>query len=595
MRRVLPILCILIASARVSIAYPVSKISFVGNNRVRTVDLLAYLNGVSEVKKEVASHSELVLFAQRAQEQVVAFYNAGGYLRASIDSTYIALNVPNDSAQGYEVRLFVHEGRAYHFGVLELASGATRIANEIGIQYGDMFHDSRLKLSIEHLLKLYEGKGYPLARIVVKSFDLRDSTDENTGYADVRLDLTEGPRAKIGKVVILGNTVTQSDVITRELGLVPGSFYNADELAAARQRVERLGFFESVSEPELYLAKDSTVSILLKVTEANTSAIDGVLGYIPPRNSTETGYFSGLADLSFRNISGTARSASLLYDRRTRESQTLQISYSEPWLFGYPLNAGIGFLERQQDTTFTRTSLNGDVSLRFSSSMMLIGHVSVERVIPSDQPNAAFSTFDSRTVNTGLSASVDTRDNAISPSYGVLALLGATYGVKSIYGPASALDSATPLTEGVRTISFDASGYHTVGASSLIGAIGLHARSTSLESGLLDASDLYRIGGLYTIRGYREEELLASRYAYVNTELRLLTGRYSFFDVFCDNGLTIKDATHSAAAEQARYLLSYGIGAQLESPLGILALSIGLPRSAPVDQAKFHFGLVKQF
>jgi hypothetical protein len=41
--------------------------------------------------------------------------------------------------------------------------------------------------------------------------------------------------------------------------------------------------------------------------------------------------------------------------------------------------------------------------------------------------------------------------------------------------------------------------------------------------------------------------------------------------------------------------MSYGMGAQVESPLGILAVSIGLAKAEPISQAIFAFGLVKQF
>src|SRR5205085_4756729 len=142
------------------------------------------------------------------------------------------------------------------------------------------------------------------------------------------------------------------------------------------------------------------------------------------------------------------------------------------------------------------------------------GHVALDRVIPNDQPDLPFTTYDSRTLTTGLSASVDTRDNTIAPRFGVLGLLGASYGVKSIYGPSKAIDSATPAVQGIRTISLDASGYHTLFTQNIVGAIGLHARSVATDFGALDASDFYRIGGLFSIRGYREEAILASRYAY---------------------------------------------------------------------------------
>jgi outer membrane protein assembly factor BamA len=589
MRLALCIVALLGSVSTLCQAFPITKIVTHGNSQVSTRELGEYLHSLSENPyRNIDNRSELLLAAQHVQDLIVEYYQQHGFLRANIDSLQTTLSVPPDSAQGYAIQLYLSEGRQYRFHAIE----GTRA---LSIASGDIYSDAKLRDAIDELLKDFEQRGYPLAKVQIASVELSDDTDVRFGLVDIALVVSQGPQARIGKIVIEDNAVTQPEVITRELGLRSGAYYNAEELAAARTRVERLGFFESVAEPELYLARDSSVTVLLHVKEANTSAIDGVLGYIPPRNSNESGYVSGLADLSFRNISGTARSASLMYDRRTQESQTLQVAYLEPWLLGYPLNAQVGFLERQQDTTFTRTTFNGDLSLRFTSSITLVGHVAIDRVIPSNQPNAPFTTYDSKSVTTGLSASVDTRDNTIAPTYGVLALLGATYGVKSIYGPAIALDSATPLTEGVRTIVFDANGYHSIGAPTLIGAVGLHARSVSLESGLLDASDLYRIGGLFTMRGYREEEILASRYAYANAEVRFMTGHYSFFDLFCDNGLTIKDSTQNAPAEQARYLLSYGIGAQLESPLGILAVSIGLARGEPVDQAKFHFGLVKQF
>jgi outer membrane protein assembly factor BamA len=320
-----------------------------------------------------------------------------------------------------------------------------------------------------------------------------------------------------------------------------------------------------------------------------------VLGYNPPKTSTESGYISGLVDLSFRNISGTGRNASLNYERQNQLSQVLEVHYLEPWLFGYPINIALGFLQRQQDTTFTRTSGTGDLSLAISQDISLIGNLAIERVIPSDQPNMPFSAYDSRTVTTGLSASVDTRDNSIAPRSGVLGLLGASYGLKSIYGPAEFIDSASPASIGLRTLALDASGYHTLFTSNVVGAIGLHARSITAFGGPLDESDFFRIGGIYSIRGYREEELLASRYVYSNIETRIMTSQLSYFFVFFDIGYLAKDSTQTSPEEQVQYPYSYGIGAQVESPLGIVMISIGLARDEPIEQAKFHFGLIKQF
>jgi len=585
----------------VAFAFPITKIVFHGNARVSSERLLAALKLEDEsiLNRDISNKSELLLAVEHAKQGIQNVYTNAGYLYARIDSFQIGLAIPQDSAQGFQLSFFITEGAEYKIGSIEIR-GATlfsepELLSQMATMPGEVLNQDALKNDIDKLLALYEEHGYPLAKISIDAITPSYDTASHEGLLAIHLRVEEGPHAKIGRVVITGNETTNADVILRELALRPGTYYNADALATARARVERLGFFESVGEPELYLDKDSTMLILLRVKEASTSAIDGVLGYNPPQNATESGYISGLVDLSLRNISGTGRNATLHYERTTGQTQTLEVHYLEPWLFGYPLNLAVGFAQRQQDSTYTETSATGDLSLALTQDLRIIGNLSYDRVIPSDQPNMPFSVFDSRTISTGLSASVDTRDNSIAPRYGVVGLLGASYGIKDIYGPAAFIDSATPATIGLRTISLDASGYHTLFTPNLVGAVGLHARSISAIGGPLDVSDMFRIGGIFTIRGYREEDLIASRYAYSNLELRIMMSQFSYFDVFFDGGYLVKDSTATSPAEQPQYPMSYGIGAQLESPIGIIAVSIGLARGVPITQAIFAFGLVKQF
>lgn len=599
--RTLSAFLLLIICSMFARAYPIAKIVFHGNARITSGQLLdaITLSDESILKRNVSNRSEVLLLVEQAKQSIQKTYSSNGYLYARIDSFHIGLAVPNDSTQGFQLDFYIFEGSEYHIGSITIRGSSILTEHELLIKMttvpGGILIETTFQDDIMKLLALYEQYGYPLAKITIDAIIPRFDSATKKGLLAMELRVTEGPRAKIGKIVILGNENTNENVITRELALQPGSYYNANDLTAARERVERLGFFESVSDPELYLDHDSTVIILIRVKEASTSAIDGVLGYNPPPSPTESGYLSGLVDLSLRDISGTGRNATLHYDRTTASTQTLEVTYLEPWLFGYPVNFNGGFAQTQQDSTYTQTTASGNLSLALTQDIRIIGTLSYERVIPSDEDSTLFTTYDSRTITTGLSASIDTRDNSIAPRSGVIGLLGASYGIKDIYGPAEYIDSSTPASIGLSTVSLDASGYHTLFSQKIVGVIGLHARSITATGGLLDESDLFRIGGIFTIRGYREQELIASRYAYANLELRFMMSQISFFDLFADGGYLVKDSTVSSAAESPQYPLSYGIGAQLESPLGILAISIGLPSNQPLSQAIFAFGLVKQF
>jgi outer membrane protein insertion porin family len=592
---------ILIVLPNSPFAHPITKVIFHGNERVESSRLVDALRKDEESPflRQISNKSEMLLAVQRSEQTIQKSYVSSGYFYSRIDSFQIGLTVAPDSAKGFQLTFFISEGRRYRIGRIEIRGAAifsgSELTGRMSTLAGEILNEAILKADVNSMLKLYQEHGYPLAKINIDAIVPRAGSDPGEGSLDIQLHVEEGPHAKIGKIIIVGNETTDPNVIIRELALTPGAYYNSDVLATARARVERLGFFESVSEPELYLSGDSTVAIVLRVKEASTSSIDGILGYNPPTNGATSGYLSGLVDLNLRNISGTGRNASLHYDRTTVQTQTLEVHYLEPWLLGYPLNFQAGFSQRQQDTIYTETSATGDLALAISPDITLIGNLSLDRIVPNDQTNAPFSVYDSRILSSGVTVKVDTRDNSIASQSGVLGLLGASYGVKKIYGPAQFIDSATPSSIGLSTISLDLNGYHKMFTERIVAAIGIHARSITAGGGALDASDLFRLGGLYSIRGYSEEVLLASRYAYANIEMRFAISHFSYFNIFFDGGYLAKDFTHSSSAEQPQYPMGYGIGAQVESPLGILIVSIGLPAGLPAAQAKFSFGLAKQF
>jgi outer membrane protein insertion porin family len=338
------VLCMLPSRGR---AFPITNILFHGNARITSAQLLdaLTLSDESILNRNVLNRSEMLLLVEQAKQAIQKTYSSAGFLYARIDSFHIGLTVPADSSQGFQLDFYIFEGSEYHINSIAIRGSTILTERDLLIKMttapGGILNETTLQDDIMKLLALYEQYGYPLAKITIDAIIPRYVSAAKKGLLAIELRVTEGPRAKIGKIVILGNETTNANVITRELALQPGSYYNADDLTAARARVERLGFFESVSDPELYLDHDSTVVILLRVKEASTSAIDGVLGYNPPANATESGYLSGLIDLSLRDISGTGRNATLHYDRTTASTQTLEVTYLEPWLFGYPINLNL--------------------------------------------------------------------------------------------------------------------------------------------------------------------------------------------------------------------------------------------------------------
>ncbi len=86
------------------------------------------------------------------------------------------------------------------------------------------------------------NRGY--AFVDVKPRIARDK-DKNT--VDLVFDVTEGPRVYVERIDITGNTRTKDKVIRREFRLAEGDAFNAATVRRSRQRLQDLGYFNTVT------------------------------------------------------------------------------------------------------------------------------------------------------------------------------------------------------------------------------------------------------------------------------------------------------------------------------------------------------------
>lgn len=517
-------------------------------------------------------------------------YYSRGYILFRVDSFQV--NVPYDSSQS-ELEIFVSEGPRIVVGQILLHGNKfmtdQQITDEMNTRRGHPFDQAVLEQDLDYILKQYNSEGFPLAKITIDSIYIYKNNGKDS--LCVSLGLHEGKRVSIEAVRIEGNKQTKSYVILRALGIPKDSYYDEDELSLARQRVQKLGFFRSVSEPTLFEAGDTT-GILLKVAEGNTNTFDGVVGYVPAQLG-QSGYFTGMINISMLNLFGTGRKFQAKWHQETKLTQELEIAYFEPYIFGYPINAEFDFSQRQQDTTLVKRDFG--ISAIFMFSDYLNGNLSLSSLSTTPLLNAGnnYSVYQSTTLDLGLGVTYDTRDNIYSPTRGILYDTQFELGQKKIYGPAQLIQQDTKLTDYVQHLTVDLSLFHEFLPRQIL-AVGIHGEQVTGTQ--LDQSDMYRIGGTNTIRGYLENQFLATKAAWTNIEYRFATGRESFFFGFVDAGYIYNQSDPVAKTPASSFsLYGYGVGAQVETGLGILKASFALGKGDSFIQGKIHFGIVNQF
>ena len=139
---------------------------------------------------------------------------------------------------------------------------------------GDWFKLTDLQLTMTEIGDLYGDQGYAFANVVPIT-----ETDPETGIVDITFDIQKGQKVSIARIDITGNDPTYDKVIRREIPINEGDVYSGSALAEARQRIERLGYFEEVRISTPKGAKPDTLDMKVDVVEQPTGSFSVGAGF----------------------------------------------------------------------------------------------------------------------------------------------------------------------------------------------------------------------------------------------------------------------------------------------------------------------------
>ena len=377
--------------------------------------------------------------------------------------------------------------------VLEIAEGNPVIINKIiftGIdstvnQYlieefdflkGQIFNKEEIEYNIEQLLIEFENTGHPFAKVIINSVDVFVDSINDENVASLYLTIESGKENRIDKIDIRGNTSTKDYVIIRELRFETGEPYIQKQIEEFPKRLNRLRYFEPVALPQFYINSKNEGILLIEVKEKNTNNFDGIIGYIPPRKNENSGYVTGLVNISLRNLFGTGRAAAIKWNKYSRDSQELDLKYLEPWLLGFPVNINLSLYQRVQDTTYVQRKLEG--ALEYLATEDISGSVTIssETVVPTIRTIPVFTVYNSSYITTGLNLKIDTRDDPYAPTEGILFINSYSFSRKTINGPAEYITPNLKTSIDLQRFSVSFSFFYELFSRQVI-AIGLTEKS----------------------------------------------------------------------------------------------------------------------
>ena len=514
-------------------------------------------------------------------DSVLAVFQASGFLEAYTTSEYLA---------GDSLLVSFDLGKEYRWKKLkvdQVPESVFRKIPPISSNYPDA------ERWMKEVIRNAENSGFPFAQLKI------DSLVREGNLLSGSIAYDSGPLIFWDSLVVTGNTTTKSRYVQNLTGIKPGEPFSQDELEEAGQILQRSPYFMLVEPAQLsFQIKKAKATFALR--DRNTNVFDGIIGFLPNENEPGKMLFTGQLDLQLYHLGGRGRDISVNWQRLNVQSQSLDIAAKESFVFNSPLDVMLGFSLLKQDSTF----LNRYVGLDFGYHA---GKRSYLRFFTKRQAGDLLSSAGMDTVSVlpdvadfrwnqyGLGWEWDALDYPYFPRRGTKIDAEVSIGNKRILENTgipsevyTGLDLNTPQYAGWASVETHVFVNQSWG-------MWFRGRGGFIQNENLFLNDLYRVGGLKSIRGFNEKFFYASSYAYINAEQRLFFGENSFLLAFADFGI-LENPYFAPVIDKP---VSFGAGINLDTGSGVFSFIYGVGKSnlqpLQFSHSKIHFGYLARF
>ncbi len=486
---------------------------------------------------------------------------------------YLAFSIDSFKNQNTTLTLYMHCGLAYHLK-------KTVVENA-------MFHDlsetylipksitpQTINLLDQNILNQVINMGYSYAH-------LEKEYTFNNQMATVIYSVIPEQMVKFDSIKSMVPDQISYHYLARQTGIVANKPYSPATVQKIKKRINQSGLFLLDSACTYLSENKAFVKVRLKHIYQNS--FTGMVGLQPgTQNKTMV---TGNITLSLNNIFKQNENIEFDWQKPGNQSQQLETRLKIPFLYKLPV--GILFYGNldKQDTTFSNT----DMRIGFSMPMAGAGEITLNGKWSgsSISQNISAGLISSKSNLYGLGYSFSLMDNPLMPRKGWSADLQLFSG-NFIQSNTENQTSKTNMYESISTFSF------AIPILNNTLFIGNHSGMMINDS--LKINNLYRLGGIKSIRGFNERSVYTKSYSYINMEFRYFIGSSSYVFPFYDAGF-FNEPKNEIYVNTFRQAL--GFGTSIETKAGILSVSYAIGKKGTdkwlLNEGKIHIGYINHF
>ena len=428
--------------------------------------------------------------------------------------------------------------------------------------------------SIDKLNVLKTKNGNVFARIKLENITKK----RNSLFADVKL--LKGDSRNIDSIIVKGYDKISKSHIKYYAGIKKGKKFNKSKLIEKNNILNTLGFVSVTKPPEILFKKDSTIVYLYLKKEKN-NLFDGILGFATDENSQKL-IFNGYLNLELNNNLNFGEQFLLNYKADGNNQQKFRARLTLPYLFKTPFGIITELKIFKRDSTFSTSDQLIKVKYQISpNSKTYLGYKSYESS-NLRKDNSLYIDVEDYTSNfllTGVSYT-KTQNNVLFPIKTEI-YLDSEIGSKETKNTNETQVRASLMVHYIFNLNYKNSIY-------------LKNSTQLLNSENYLTNELFRFGGINSIRGFNENSIDASFYSVLNSEYR-----YQFNqDIYVHSIIDFAYFENKIIALKQK-LYSFGVGIGLQTGTSIIKFSIANGNAENQNfnfsNTKIHIGISSKF
>lgn len=491
-------------------------------NETKTIDSVGY-------QQKFTKEDLLVDEVNRLAEQLLK----KGYLESQITANFKI----NDSTFKYQFELkkrtdFIH----IYIGekwkpILDIKSDTLRMR----------FSESEMYLI--NLSKKIESKGFSISKVQLKSIAKKN----NYLIADLFIELDK--KRVINDIVINGYDKFPEGFKKNIIRKYKNSTFNQESLEKINNDFNSIRFVKQLKYPEILFSTDST-KVYVFIEKKKNNFFDGFLGF---SNSDSKLIFNGYVDVSLNNILNSGDTFSVKWRSDGKQQTNFIFGVELPYVFKSPIGLKLQLNIFKQDSTFQNSKTNVDLVYHLSNkSKVYLGYQSTESSDIANANTALLNDFTNR-FYTGSFDFINLQEDFLFPEKTNLFVSIGT-------GKREAKTSS------------DSQFFGQLNLNHIIKLNQKNSLYVSLQNYILLSNnyltnELYRFGGIKSIRGFRENSLQANQVSLFISEYRYKFSPNFYMHSIIDYGY-FEDKTTNTSNRP----LGFGLGLGLLNKGGMLNL-----------------------